>query len=155
MPNLRCSLLPTPDTTAPVGHPIQLVRKLDIHAQVCRKRDHGCGVLQERLPRQHDVRLALVEDLLRELARLDPSDSAHEDAVAVRFLHGLSEVRLVRVRDELELLARVDPPGRDVDEVDAVVGGEPGEADGVVELPGWLVRGGLLEPVRRRQPVFR
>ncbi|KAJ6445275.1 2-hydroxyacid dehydrogenase [Purpureocillium lavendulum] len=122
------------------GAPSDLVRDVDGHVEVVGPRPHQARVLLEHAARADEVEgrvvgvLAALDDALRHVARLDAADGADEHGVADGGLDLLGKGRLV-ARAALDLLLRVVAAGRDVEDVDAALGQEPGQAHALVDGP--------------------
>lgn len=132
--------------------PPNLVRHLNLHAQLFRERPYHRWVLLELAANKNDVCLVLVEYLLCKLPVLDPADAANDERRPNGCFDGFSKVCLVRGRrcvvPGFDMLQGVIPSGGDVEEVDAVLDEDGCEANSVFEFPGRLVREGFLEPIR-------
>lgn len=141
--------------TAPKEAPANLVRDGDRHAELLGELPDRAGVLLEVAADEDDVGLALVEHGLRGGAARDAADGADDEPVAERGLERGGEVcveGLLALRRQR--LRGVVPRGGDVEHVDAVLGEEFGEADGVLQRPGGLVGEDGFEAIGSRDTVL-
>jgi hypothetical protein len=109
-------------------------------------REHQARVLLETSADGNDIKTILLQQIVRQVRVIDHANNANSQLVTNRFLNLNSERRLVR-RACVRVLQRVVATRADIQHVDALVGQDAGELDGVVYGPGLGDLGDFFEPV--------
>lgn len=103
-------------------------------------------VLLEASADGDEVQPVLLQQIVRKVSVVDHADCADCQLIAEGFLDFDGEGSLV-CGFCVRVLQRVVAAGADVEDVDALVGENPGELDCVVAGPGFFDLGGFFEPV--------